>query len=464
MKMLSVHTEGDAKTLPPSEEVCNAEGGTCQPCENGGANRWRNLILRLQKKSCSTAASDPDSRTQLFGQPLSSICDRDQRLPKPIRDVLSELWRRGPATEGVFRKAGSSKRLTEIKAQLNSGVHLATEDQPVTLLADLLKDFLRQLPGGLLGVLLYPTWMRAMGMEDIQDRCAELRLVAERLPRPNILLLQQLLSVLHQVSLHADSNRMDARNLAVCIAPNLLHLDHMSLDTVKEITVLTEFLIENCCEIFGSCLQTLLKQSGKAEQANSTDSLSSSCYDSAYDSSDPEAVAPPAREDEGTAVPSYPSISRRPARPLNRRCSEPAMLRSPGMRTLLKLARSQCDTAFEQKDRCNQNSHDSLPLPHCGQRTAIQPLRRSDSLSSSCYDSAYDSPNPEAVAREDEGTAAPSCPSNCRRPARPLNRRCTEPAMLRSPGMRTLLKLARGHGDAAFEQRDREGPDAEEFT
>lgn len=40
---------------------------------------------------------------------------------------------------GVFRKAGNAKRLKEIREQLNNGVKVALKDEPVILLADLLK-------------------------------------------------------------------------------------------------------------------------------------------------------------------------------------------------------------------------------------------------------------------------------------------------------------------------------------
>lgn len=46
--------------------------------------------------------------------------------------------------------------------------------------------------------------------------------VADKLPRPNLVLLKHLLSVLHRISQNADTNRMDANNLAICVGPNML--------------------------------------------------------------------------------------------------------------------------------------------------------------------------------------------------------------------------------------------------
>lgn len=49
------------------------------------------------------------------------------------------LWRDGPHTEGVFRRAGNARCLKEIKEQLNNGLEADLQTKPVILLADLLK-------------------------------------------------------------------------------------------------------------------------------------------------------------------------------------------------------------------------------------------------------------------------------------------------------------------------------------
>ncbi|XP_061078857.1 T-cell activation Rho GTPase-activating protein-like [Conger conger] len=400
--------------MSPSEQVRGARDEIRHPCES--ANRWRSLFLRMQKKGALPDSRErplsPDHRNHLFGRPLFSICDEDKRLPKPIREVLSELWRRAPATEGVFRKAGNAKRLSEVKVQLDAGEDLDVEVLPVVLLAALLKDFLRQLPDGLLGALLYPAWMSAMETEEAQ-RCSELRRVSDRLPKANVHLLQRLLLVLRHISQSADSNKMDARNLAVCVSPNLLPLEHLSLDTVEKVTALTQFLIDNCGEIFKDSLQTADDQ-----LADSTDSL----WDSAYESADPEADADPAGDvaagEERARPPHRPSgaAARRPGRPLGRRRSEPAMLRSAGMRTLLKLSRAgdeegdarAGDEDGEARPLKKQNSHDSFLLHNRGP-TAASSTPAPSGHSSPCS-SGHSSPCPSGH----------SSPSPCDAPDRAL--------------------------------------------
>lgn len=49
------------------------------------------------------------------------------------------LRRKGPSTEGVFRKPCNSKIMREIREQLNSGLEVDMEAQPAVLLVGLLK-------------------------------------------------------------------------------------------------------------------------------------------------------------------------------------------------------------------------------------------------------------------------------------------------------------------------------------
>lgn len=56
-----------------------------------------------------------------------------------IQDVLVLLWRKGPDTEGVFRKPCNIKNLNDVRDQLDSGVEVDLEALPVTLLVGLLK-------------------------------------------------------------------------------------------------------------------------------------------------------------------------------------------------------------------------------------------------------------------------------------------------------------------------------------
>lgn len=49
------------------------------------------------------------------------------------------LRKKGPSTEGVFRRTCNNKNMRDLREQLNSGVEVELEAQPVLLLVGLLK-------------------------------------------------------------------------------------------------------------------------------------------------------------------------------------------------------------------------------------------------------------------------------------------------------------------------------------
>nr|XP_025976911.1 T-cell activation Rho GTPase-activating protein-like [Dromaius novaehollandiae] len=67
--------------------------------------------------------------------------------------------------------------------------------------------------------------MLALEKPSKQEKIEGLKEVADKLPRPNLLLLKHLLAVLHHISQNAETNRMDSSNLAICVGPNMLSPD-----------------------------------------------------------------------------------------------------------------------------------------------------------------------------------------------------------------------------------------------
>ncbi|XP_062378786.1 T cell activation RhoGTPase activating protein a [Sardina pilchardus] len=298
MKVLSNHvskslSEGsmDSFIMLPStgdvkvEHVLHAQSskttpGNASPTENINQKRWRNVFRRIQKKGIQTTVN-LQPKSSLFGQPLSHVFVDEMTLPKPITEILLLLCKNGPCMEGVFRRAGNARVIRETKEKLNAGAQVDFSDMPVLLLAALLKDFLREIPGGLLMEELYQSWMTAMAANSVDERCEALKKVIEGLPAQNTILLRHLVSMLDHISQNAEQNKMNPRNLAVCIAPNLLRVDQV--EAVEKVTNLTEFLIENYHEVFGESIQYLFGDSDEEELNDSQDSLCPPQHDSAYE-------------------------------------------------------------------------------------------------------------------------------------------------------------------------------------
>ncbi|KAF5909710.1 ezrin isoform X1, partial [Clarias magur] len=255
--------------LPQYKQTYESKLANSSLTDNISRKRWRSLLQRVKRKQMEPGCATQLQRNSLFGQALSDVCEKNGNPPKSIMEILLALCKMGPYTEGVFRKAGNARALKEIKEQLNNGEEVDLKNKHVILLADLLKDFLRHLPGSLLMVDHYQAWMTAMQKQDLHERCTELKLVINTLPEPNIVLLKHVIVLLYHISANTDRNKMDSSSLAVCVSPNLLKTDN--IETMKNVSGLTQFLIDNCCEIYGKDALTLLGDPEEDELSDNHD-------------------------------------------------------------------------------------------------------------------------------------------------------------------------------------------------
>ncbi|NXH16471.1 TAGAP protein, partial [Bucco capensis] len=179
--------------------------------------------------------------------------------------------------------------------------------------------------------------------------------VADQLPRPNLVLLRHLLSLLHHISQNAETSRMDSSNLAICIGPNMLspETDNMlPLEVQKEmndkVTVLVEFLINNCSEIFGEDIAfpvcALAEESPEHTDSSTEHVCAAQQNDSAYDSPGPEA--------EGSPCPSRMEHPKEKSTSVNRRY--PTHTSAPSL-TAVRSDIITMDRRFSEPDLSFQN-------------------------------------------------------------------------------------------------------------
>ncbi|XP_075302601.1 T-cell activation Rho GTPase-activating protein isoform X2 [Opisthocomus hoazin] len=323
--LIECQSEADAQKCPPLVPA-ESEDGHCHSAD--GTKKRKTVISQsftLRRSSASGNSPgqlDSGAKIALFGQPLAVLCGEDDTLPQPVQDLLAILYMKGPTTEGIFRKAANEKARKELKEDLNKGGNVDLKSKSVHLLAVVLKDFLRNIPSKLLSADLYDKWMQALEKSNKQEKLQELKEVAAQLPRPNLVLLKHLLSLLHHISQNAEISRMDSSNLAICVGPNMLSPETdnaLPLEVQKEIndkvTVLVEFLINNCSEIFGEDIALPVCASAEESPEHTDSSTEHLCAahqnDSAYDSPDPEAECSPCTSQTEQPKGRSSSVSRR---------------------------------------------------------------------------------------------------------------------------------------------------------
>ena len=178
----------------------------------------------------------------VFGVPLDVVIERDGadstdgvgpgalRIPAIIEDTITALKNKDLSVEGVFRKNGNIKKLTEqVNAIDTSGCDaIRWNDETPHQLAALLKRYLREMPDPLMSQKLYKLWVTATKIKDADKRRHCLHLACCLLPQINRDTLEVLfnffkwVATFHQVDEDTGS-RMDVHNLARVIAPNILY-------------------------------------------------------------------------------------------------------------------------------------------------------------------------------------------------------------------------------------------------
>ncbi|XP_014858595.1 PREDICTED: rho GTPase-activating protein 20 isoform X1 [Poecilia mexicana] len=271
---------------------------------------WRGSASHLNEP-----APAGDAPGRLFGRPLSSVCV-DDALPKPVMDMLLFLYHEGCWTRGIFRRSAGARAVRELRESLDGGdSELPLTKEHVFIIAGVFKDFLRRIPGSLLGCEVYEEWMDVLEEEDDEEeQVQDVKRMISRLAKENALLLRHLLAVLHAVQANAQENQMTSFNLSVCIAPSLLWPpgEPCSPETegqgTKKVCELVRFMIDHCEQILGQEPSAMF--GGLPRRRSSEESASESWVypltDSSYDSLENEL-------DDSSG--GSPGFCRRPLRP-----------------------------------------------------------------------------------------------------------------------------------------------------
>uniref|UniRef100_A0A2I4BEJ6 Rho GTPase-activating protein 20 n=1 Tax=Austrofundulus limnaeus TaxID=52670 RepID=A0A2I4BEJ6_AUSLI len=214
---------------------------------------WRGSSPHLNEPLVGGAA-----RGRLFGQPLSSVC-MDDALPKPVMDMLGFLYHEGSWTRGIFRRPAGARSVRDLRDSLDSGEsQLPLSRDHIFIVAGVFKDFLRSIPGSLLGCELFEEWMDVLEEEEEEEeQVQDIKRMICRLAKENALLLRYLLALLHGIQSNAQENQMTSFNLSVCIAPSLLWppgllgSPEVEGEGTKKVCELVKFMIERSPQILG---------------------------------------------------------------------------------------------------------------------------------------------------------------------------------------------------------------------
>ncbi|XP_060102380.1 rho GTPase-activating protein 7 isoform X1 [Heteronotia binoei] len=170
----------------------------------------------------------PDYKDRnVFGVPLTVNVQRTgQPLPHSIQQAMRYLRNQCLDQVGLFRKSGVKSRIQALRLMNeNSMGKVSYEGQSAYDVADMLKQFFRDLPEPLMTNKLSETFLQIYQYVPKDQRLQAIKAAIMLLPDENREVLQILLYFLSDVTAAVKENQMTPTNLAVCLAPSLFHLN-----------------------------------------------------------------------------------------------------------------------------------------------------------------------------------------------------------------------------------------------
>ncbi|XP_054845484.1 rho GTPase-activating protein 7 isoform X2 [Eublepharis macularius] len=170
----------------------------------------------------------PDYKDRnVFGVPLTVNVQRTgQPLPHSIQQAMRYLRSQCLDQVGLFRKSGVKSRIQALRQMNENSVGKVNyEGQSAYDVADMLKQFFRDLPEPLLTNKLSETFLQIYQYVPKDQRLQAIKAAIMLLPDENREVLQILLYFLSDVTAAVKENQMTPTNLAVCLAPSLFHLN-----------------------------------------------------------------------------------------------------------------------------------------------------------------------------------------------------------------------------------------------
>lgn len=162
----------------------------------------------------------PSASVSVFGVSAESMqCAYDSR-GNSVRTILLLMQERlytqkGLRAEGIFRINPENSKEEYVRDQLNKGI--VPKDIDVHCLAALIKAWFRELPSGVLDGLFPEEVLQC----NTEEESVEL---VKQLKPTETTLLNWAINLMADFVEHEDSNKINARNIAMVFAPNMTHM------------------------------------------------------------------------------------------------------------------------------------------------------------------------------------------------------------------------------------------------
>eukprot|EP00005_Dracoamoeba_jomungandri_P002042 CAMPEP_0174252476 /NCGR_PEP_ID=MMETSP0439-20130205/1931_1 /TAXON_ID=0 /ORGANISM="Stereomyxa ramosa, Strain Chinc5" /LENGTH=1007 /DNA_ID=CAMNT_0015333017 /DNA_START=118 /DNA_END=3141 /DNA_ORIENTATION=+ len=221
----------------------------------------------------------------VFGQPLEHVLHNDKakvkmalglsedvslKIPLVIFICLRQVVAAGLDEEGLFRIAAPKEEQDVLKEYFDCPDPVSLDPKKIDrrirralsnvhVCANLLKQFLRELPGPLLTYEYSDQFCSVIDVNvPMGENIRKVKAILQKIPKANYELLFCILLILKHVVLN-QNNKMTSDNIGRIFGPNLLWIEggDVSLEMMVSVNQLTTFMIDNVNTIMGYPSSTL---------------------------------------------------------------------------------------------------------------------------------------------------------------------------------------------------------------
>lgn len=217
------HSKKSSVTLRNPKESRSSLRGAGMIGTWGGKSAKQAAASLSAAPSASFSAMQVPARnneTHMFGMPLHVLMERQERQLKHVSEVASDedqaklrqlavplvvnkmvehLMVRGVKEEGFLRVAASREETESFKHLMNNGSQVDFYKISVHAIGDLLKSFVREVPGSLFEASKVDRWMAIADLENTQQRAQQCKNLLLELDHNNRAFITILFKLLKQV-------------------------------------------------------------------------------------------------------------------------------------------------------------------------------------------------------------------------------------------------------------------------
>ncbi|KIH65755.1 RhoGAP domain protein [Ancylostoma duodenale] len=244
---LVVETAADLGLSHTSYELRLVVGDGAGKTLQGPENVYVVIMSEIERQGIRKRVLQRTDSRGFFGRELDGPTP-----PQPVMSIVDHLRMNGCDTEGVFRKSPKQSTLKECRSEMERGLVPDYAKYGTHVLASVLKDYLRSIPGKILLSGNYDLWIKEVADEtDHEKKIAACKSLLKLLPTAHSILLANVLKLLKKIA-NSPTSKMTASALSVCLAPSFLESPEQSSDPLeggKKIPLLVEFLILNAADV-----------------------------------------------------------------------------------------------------------------------------------------------------------------------------------------------------------------------